>query len=115
MSLAICHRITRELFDVVNEQADTERDEIIEKVTSLLNEREVILAQVQKPVTPEDEVLAREIIQWNKVIEAELANIKLDIQKKIKQTGDKKQTAAKYNNPYANAEAKDGIYYDKRN
>ncbi|MBM7580155.1 hypothetical protein [Jeotgalibacillus terrae] len=115
MSLEICHRITKQLYEVVTAEKDADRDETIEKITSLLNEREVVLAQVQTPESDEEQELAQDIIKWNKVIQSELAIIKLDIQKKIKQTGEKKKTAGKYNNPYANAEANDGIYYDKRN
>ncbi|KIL46577.1 hypothetical protein KP77_27040 [Jeotgalibacillus alimentarius] len=113
MSLEICYELTKALYTVV--QSDQERDDKIQQIESLLEKRQQILTDVKKPETQGEKKLAEEIMKWNQKIDPALQSLKLDIQKDIKQTGHKKKSAAKYNNPYADSESTDGVFYDKRN
>lgn len=113
MSLEMCYELTKALYTVV--QSDQDRDVKIDQVEKLLAKRESILKDVKVPETADEKKLANDIITWNQKIDAELLELRLEIQKDIKDTGHKKKSAAKYNNPYAESESTDGVFYDKRN
>ncbi|MFB1082278.1 flagellar protein FliT [Jeotgalibacillus sp. JSM ZJ347] len=113
MSLEVCYELTKALYTVV--QSDEDRDTKIEQVEKLLEKRESILKDVKVPETPDEQKLANDIVTWNQKIDTAMQDLRLEIQKDIKKIGHKKKSAAKYNNPYAESETTDGVFYDKRN
>ncbi|WP_404404883.1 flagellar protein FliT [Jeotgalibacillus malaysiensis] len=113
MSLEICYELTKALYTVV--QSDHDRDVKIDQVEKLLAKRESILKDVKFPETADEKKLANDIMTWNQKIDSGMQELRLEIQKDIKDTGHKKKSAAKYNNPYAETASTDGVFYDKRN
>lgn len=113
MGLEMCYELTKALYTVV--QSDQDRDVKIDQVEKLLAKRESILKDVKVPETADEKKLAGDIMAWNQKIDAGMQELRLEIQKDIKDTGHKKKSAAKYNNPYAESESTDGVFYDKRN
>lgn len=113
MSLEMCYELTKALYTVV--QSDQERDVKIDQIEKLLAKRESILKDVKVPETADEKKLATDIMTWNQKIDATMQELRLEIQKDIKDTGHKKKSAAKYNHPYAESETTDGVFYDKRN
>lgn len=106
--------LTKKLFQLVeNKDAIEERDHLIEKITSLLDEREQILHDVKPPFTDEERLKAAQIMKWNERVNSEFIKIKAEVQNDMAKLKQKKATTAKYTNPYQNVNI-DGMFYDKR-
>lgn len=95
-------------------QQEMERDEQIEQIERLLNEREMAMNHIKPPFSSEQQELGKQLVQLDKQIVPLLKKFKLDIQKDMKQVAIKKESNNKYVNPY-DFGAIDGIFYDKRN
>lgn len=89
------------------------REQYIEKLEHLLNERQSLLEQMKPPFSDEDKLLGAEIAKYdgkiNILLNAKLNEIKMDITS-LKQ---KKQQQTKYENPYM-ASYEDGMFLDKK-
>lgn len=108
------YRITKELHSLLSESIHQEnRDEVIEKVTSLLDEREELLPKVKAPFTDEERKLGAEIVRMNTFIDDQMETLKKEIQQDIANQKKRKTTSTKYINPYQSAPA-DGMFFDKK-
>lgn len=85
----------------------------IEKVQSLLNQREEILQSIQPPFSQQEQEIGKQLVNLNQQVEHLLQIKKLDIMKDIKQLHIQKTSNQKYTNPYESL-AIDGVFYDKR-
>ena len=113
MMLQNFHDATTELLTVLQDQAITERDERIDKITKLLDRREESLSQIKPPFTDEELQLGRQSMLLNQQVDRLLVLQKQEIQRDIKELNQKKKTSNKYTNPYENL-ATDGMFYDKK-
>lgn len=90
-----------------------ERDIIIERVVSLLADREELKYAIQAPFTPEEEVLGRDLV----LRETELTSLMKELNSLIKgdilRTQKTKTNMHSYTDPYS-AVVPDGTYYDQR-
>ncbi|WP_449537798.1 flagellar protein FliT [Ferdinandcohnia sp. Marseille-Q9671] len=108
------YRITKELHSLVIEIIQQEqRDEAIEKITSLIDEREQLISEVNPPYTEEERKLGTEIVKMNQFIDGKLELLKNEIQLDITNQKKRKQSTTKYINPY-NAGPADGMFFDKK-
>lgn len=108
------HRITKELNGILSEPVQQEkRDEVIEKITGLIEEREQLIPKVKAPFTEEERKIGAEIIQMNGFIDVKLESLKKEIQLDIANQKKRKVTTTKYVNPYQSAPA-DGMFFDKK-
>ncbi|MED4402781.1 flagellar protein FliT [Metabacillus fastidiosus] len=106
--------LTEKLFHLVeNEVKAEDRDELIEEISSLLDEREDLLKDVVPPFTEEEQLKGKQIVLWNERINSEFIKIKAEVQKSISNLKKTKTTTQKYVNPYQNTSL-DGMFYDKR-
>src|SRR5690606_3259969 len=108
------YRITKELQGILSEPVNQEaRDEVIEKITGLLDEREELISSVKPPFTEEERTLGAKIVQMNQFIDGKLDVIKKEIQQDIANQKKRKASTTKYINPYQSAPA-DGMFFDKK-
>lgn len=108
------YRITKELYRILSESVQQEkRDEVIEEITGLLDEREKLILKVMAPFTDEERKLGTEIVQMNKLIDFKLESIKKEIQLDIANQKKRKVTTTKYVNPYQSSPS-DGMFFDKK-
>ncbi|WP_099354882.1 flagellar protein FliT [Fredinandcohnia onubensis] len=108
------YRITKELHGILSEPIQQEkRDEVIEKITGLLDEREQLIPDVKAPFTEEERKLGAEIVQMNKFIDEKLDGLKNEIQQDIAIQKKRKTSTTKYVNPYQSAPT-DGMFFDKK-
>jgi flagellar protein FliT len=108
-----CFVLTKNLLDI-SLQDYSEREEFIDQVEALLNEREEVLKEIQPPFSLEEIKIGLQIVQWNKVIDSFLIKAKSSIMDDIQEVKIKKNTVQKYVNPYQALQG-DGVYYDKKN
>lgn len=106
------YELTVELIQILS--SAEERDGKIERVQSLLDQRESLMKKMVPPYTPDEVELGQKLIQLNSRLMQLLQTEKILIQKDIKDLQTKKESNTKYVNPYQNLST-DGMFYDKRN
>lgn len=107
-------RITKELHSMITESIrQDKRDEAIEKIAGLLDEREQLIKEVQPPYTEEERKLGAEIIQMNVYIDEKLEALKSEIKLDLTSLKKRKLSTTKYVNPYNSGPA-DGMFFDKK-
>lgn len=102
---------TLELLDIL--QADIERNDKIDQIEEVLDQREEFIQQMSAPYTDEEKQLGKRLIEMNQKVNQMLQREKLFIQKDLKDLSVKKESNTKYTNPYQNLST-DGMFYDKR-
>jgi flagellar protein FliT len=110
-----CHRKTKELYDLVQSESfnDSVRDDVIERLDQLLDERQLLLDQFKPPFSDDEKKMGLEILEWNRVIESKLSSFQQAIQRDINGLSKKKSSVNKYVNPYESMQH-DGMFYDKK-
>ena len=107
--------VTEQLFQLMSQSiGKEERDDVIEKITSMLETRDQFLTDVHPPFTAKDKQLFDKIVVWNEVINKKFAEIKQLIQLDMTQLKKKKSSNQQYINPYQGVSTSDGMFYDKR-
>ncbi|MBA9026749.1 flagellar protein FliT [Peribacillus huizhouensis] len=114
MSLQKFNDCTIELLSILNRQELEERDDTIKRIIELLDEREEWIHLINPPFTEEELQLGRQVVLLNQQVDKLLLLHKQAIQRDIRQLNEKKQTSARYSNPYDNILV-DGVFYDKKN
>jgi len=108
------YRITKELHGILSEPVPQEkREEVIEKVSALIDEREQLIPKLKPPFTEEERKIGAEIVQLNVFIDSKLDRLKKEIQMDIANQKKRKVTTTKYVNPYQSAPS-DGMFFDKK-
>ncbi|MFC4182436.1 flagellar protein FliT [Saccharococcus thermophilus] len=107
--------LTKELRDLVCAPVQAEkRGETIETIKRLLAEREELLRELRPPYSEEEQRLGRQIVLWNQEIDAQLRELKRQIQRDLTMIRQKKIANHHYVNPYGQSLAIDGMFYDKK-
>ena len=109
------HALTEQLFQLVSQSfGKDQRDDRIEKINSLIEQRELILPDIHPPFSIKEKELFQQVVQWNEVIVKKMAEIKQLIQQDMIQLKKTKTSNQQYVNPYQNISTSDGMFYDKR-
>jgi flagellar protein FliT len=107
--------VTKELRDLVCAPVSSEkREETIEAIERLLAQRDELLRELCPPYSEEEQRLGRQIVQWNEEIDAQLREMKRQIQRDLAMVREKRRANAYYTNPYEQSLAMDGMFYDKK-
>lgn len=116
MSIVIeLYQVTEALYSEVQKQeSKDDREEQIEQINKLLEDRQCLLDKLQPPFNKEENKLGQQIVQLNKVIDTQLQKIFNEIKVDIKELKVKKEKSTKYSNPYESL-SMDGMFFDKRN
>ncbi|WP_062109111.1 hypothetical protein [Bacillus niameyensis] len=109
-----CLDLTEKIVELAQKVTEANRDQSIEEIETLLEQRLELLSLLQKPYSEEEQMTGKRLLIRNQVMEQSLMNIKTEIRKDLQMLEKKKQTATRYHNPYASAEELDGAFYDKR-
>ncbi|MBM6616314.1 flagellar protein FliT [Bacillus suaedaesalsae] len=99
---------------LITEEPDSEkRDDVIEQIEQLLEDRQCLLDEMKGPYSDEEKQLGNQIIEYNKVIDVKLAKLRLVVQADMNKLKKQKNTNEKYVNPYKNVNF-DGMFFDKK-
>lgn len=112
--LQISARLYQQLADIPKSEA---RDEYIEKINQLLDERGNVIAQLRTEgfVVDNTNKAHRTLIELDNGIRKRLNLVMADIKNDMKQLQQTKKNEVQYMNPYSNVRVMDGMYYDKKN
>jgi flagellar protein FliT len=105
--------LTNQLIGLL-QQDKLDRDAQIEKIHSLLDQREELLKSIQPPFSQQEKELGEQLVQLDQQLKQLLQKQKQEILQEIKQLHTKKELNQKYTNPYESMPV-DGLFYDKRN
>lgn len=100
-----------DLLKSVNEE---NRDDVIARAEDMLEQREIILQQLNPPFSNEEQQMGKQLIEQQSELDQLLQALKNQIQKDMNGLNKKKTSVHKYVNPYE-ALQNDGAFYDKRN
>lgn len=96
------------------DQADqTDREEWIGKLQTLLDERGKVLERLSKVSGAEEKATGEQIVAMNRQINAALQLLKQEIVNDMNQFRHRKRSVGRYRNPYQGP-SKDGMFLDKR-
>ena len=90
-----------------------DRDEKINKIQSLLNQREELLKLIQPPFSPQEKELGKQLLKLDQQVKGLMGKQKIDIMQDMQSARMKKQSNQKYTNPYESMGV-DGIFFDKQ-
>jgi flagellar protein FliT len=107
--------VTSRLYSLLKDGKFTEgsRDDVIEKVELILNERQELLSNLKGPFSEEEKLIGQKIIDLNRVIDEKLPQLKAEVQKDMNKVKKQKSSNEKYTNPYKNVSF-DGMFFDKK-
>lgn len=109
-----CYELTKKLIDLLKNVNEENRDEVIANVEDMLEQREMILQQLNPPFSNEEQQMGEQLIKQQAELDQLLQALKSQIQKDMNGLNKKKASVHKYVNPYE-ALQNDGAFYDKRN
>lgn len=109
-----CLALTKEILKTLNEVSEQNRDEKIELVENLLEQREELLKEIKPPFTEIEDGFGKEIIKLNQAIDTKMKLIQGNIKRDMNGIKNKKNVSKKYTSPYESLQ-NDGVFYDKKN
>lgn len=111
-------QVSAKLFQHLTEIPESEkRDEYIEKIHSLLDERGIIIEQLQQQGFKIDVANRSHIMlaELDKGIQERLNKVMDAVKNDMKILRNSKKNEKQYMDPYSNIAVMDGRYYDKKN
>jgi len=111
-TLRDCQELTQQLVELSRINPSQLSDEQHEEITVLLNKRELLLQNLQKPITEEEKKAAATIVEQSNEINRNLVEIKKHIQMKIKNLKQQQQSNKQYLG--YNMAGVDSYFYDKK-
>ena len=101
------------LISLAKETDAEKRDEVIEQIDKILDERDTLQSQISQPFTVEEDEFGAELIILEKEVQMSLARFTKGIRSDISQSQAKKENMSNYVNPYGNM-SRDGAYFDSK-
>ena len=74
--------VTMELIETLQQEND--RDERIDKIQSLLDQREELLKSIQPPFSPQEKELGKQLVELDQQVKRLMAETKIDIMQDLK-------------------------------
>lgn len=112
-SLLRWQEVSQQILTVSVNTGEEQRDDTIEKISNLLDERDRLQADIAPPFTQAEDELGQSLIQLEKQVVQALERYKQTIRSSITATQSKKEHVKSYVNPYANV-SRDGTFYDTK-
>ena len=102
---------------LTNLPTEEQRDEYIEKIHQMLDERGILIEKMHNDGFQLDLVKKSHamLAELDKGIRERLAKVMQSVQADLKDLQNAKKSEQQYMNPYANVQVMDGRYYDKKN
>lgn len=110
------YELTRELTTLLEQPVTSKnRDEVIEQLNELIEERGKWMKQLSPPYSDEEMQLGNEIAKLNPQIQSKMQILFTDLKKEMKQMQQQKKSQQFYTNPYKNVSTSDGTFLDRKN
>ncbi|WP_336822052.1 flagellar protein FliT [Sporosarcina sp. USHLN248] len=101
------------LLYLTSQSGEEQRDELIEQIERLLDERDELQREIVAPFTPEEELAGKELVAIEQRVVQALTTFTKQIRSDISAAQSKKEHMKHYVNPYGKV-ARDGTFYDTK-
>lgn len=109
------YEVTLKLNEVVSKTVPPkDREEVIQKISQLIDERSTILEKVTPPYTDEEKQTGEKVVQVNEKIKEKMNTLFMELKADIKLVKKKKESNRSYINPYGKLKTTDGMYLDSK-
>lgn len=109
------YEITESIHQLLfNQDKELEREQLIEQVNELIDQRQKEVDQLAPPYTEDEMKLGQKTIQIDKVINEKLTVLFKNIQEDMKEVQQRKVQTKSYINPYGKLKTTDGMYLDSK-
>lgn len=105
--------LTQELLELVQDERNRDRDNLIEEITEKIEQRDTLIVQLSKPFDDNTKLVVERIMKQDEQIKEQLAVILLSVKKDIALLKKQKLQNKGYANPYESL-ANDGMFFDKK-
>lgn len=113
--LKVIYDITLQLKEVVDQEITSQnREQVIEKVNQLVEQRGEHMQALQPPYSKEEKLLGKSLIPLNEAIEKEMQVLFNELKKEMKQVKKQKKSNRTYTNPYEHVQTRDGMFMDSK-
>lgn len=112
-AMTMWHERSLRLISLVKEMDAEKRDEVIEQIEKVLDERDQLQSQISQPFTAEEEQFGSKLVALEKDVQTGLEQFTKGIRTDIAQSQSKKEHMNNYVNPYSNM-SRDGAYFDSK-
>ncbi|WP_157118651.1 hypothetical protein [Sporosarcina sp. P37] len=102
-----------QLISLTKETDEEKREDVIQQIERILDERNLLQSQIAKPFTAEEDEFGKELIRLEKDVQSGLESYRNSIRSNITQAQAKKENMNNYVNPYGKM-TQDGAYFDSR-
>lgn len=105
--------ITEQLSAIAGNTKEESRDEMIEAIDQLLDQREQLQSLIKPPFTEQEIAFGKELLQLEETVQKKLSSFSKHIRSDISEAQTKKGHMKSYVNPYSSV-ARDGTFYDTK-
>ncbi|SEO52325.1 flagellar protein FliT [Amphibacillus marinus] len=108
--------VTDQLTQLLNQMVTSQnRDEVMESVQALIEQRELLFRELVPPFSAEDMELGEQLFQKDQAIQLRLSHLFLELKNEMKSTQKQKSSNKQYLDPYRQLSTNYGSYWDKKN
>ncbi|ENH98419.1 flagellin-specific chaperone FliT [Gracilibacillus halophilus YIM-C55.5] len=109
------YQLTKEMLDLFDQYPESDkRDDLIEEINRLLQERQEVTDLIQPPFTQDERALSEEIYQLDQQLDKKLNRLFKRIKTDLQNTKKQQKSTPQYMNPYKNVATYDGTFLDSR-
>ena len=109
------YHVTKKIEKMLNQSiTNKNREDIIEKVTVLIEERGRRMEDLTPPFSEQEKLLGKKVVVLNEQIEKEMETLFETLKQDMRQVNKQKESSRTYINPYGNIKSTDGMYLDSK-
>ncbi|MUV39064.1 Flagellar protein FliT [Lentibacillus sp. JNUCC-1] len=90
------------------------REQLIDEMNQLVEERGRIMSHIQPPFTEEEKQIGKQVVELNQSIKVEMDQLFAELKTEMKQIKQLKKNNQSYTNPYQNVQTMDGMFMDSK-
>ncbi|HEY4602083.1 MAG TPA: flagellar protein FliT [Cerasibacillus sp.] len=110
----LVYQLTMQMIRVLDNLNKTQRQDVIEQITYLIEKREQALQKLSPPYSKQEIEIGQKIILMNKTIEIEMNRLFLELKQDMKQMKQQRKSTQSYVNPYRAVQTVDGMFMDRK-
>jgi len=105
---------TKEMLTILQNAREKERENTIDQLNGLIEERDTVIAKIKGPYTEEELKIGQEIVMLNEQIKINMDQLYSDVKSDLKKVKLQKERNRSYINPYGQIKTTDGMYLDTK-
>lgn len=109
-------RLTKQLHQLFSENNSVaDRDQLIQSVHALLDQRATVMPNIQPPETPDEQRQMKVLMDLDEQIKQDMNNFLQTVKQGIHSNKLQRKSNHSYTNPYQHIQVADGQFVDRKN